>query len=79
MAVYLVERDLKGITRDQLAAAQRRAIETLVYLYEVAHISNQREMYEKYVQAGNNPQIRGSEAYPRFAVKMATGSSAMGR
>ncbi|HEV8675999.1 MAG TPA: DUF4242 domain-containing protein [Methylomirabilota bacterium] len=28
MAVYMVERDLKGITMDQLAAAQRAAIET---------------------------------------------------
>ncbi|HEX9898080.1 MAG TPA: DUF4242 domain-containing protein [Candidatus Methylomirabilis sp.] len=28
MAVYMVERDLKGITMEQLAAAQRRAIET---------------------------------------------------
>jgi hypothetical protein len=28
MAVYMVERDLKGITMDQLAAAQKSAIET---------------------------------------------------
>ncbi len=28
MAVYMVERNLKGITMDQLAAAQRRAIDT---------------------------------------------------
>ena len=28
MAVYMVERDLKGITMEQLAAAQRQAIET---------------------------------------------------
>lgn len=28
MAVYMVDRDLKGITMEQLAAAQRRAIET---------------------------------------------------
>ena len=28
MAVYMVERDLKGITMDQLAAAQKRAIAT---------------------------------------------------
>jgi hypothetical protein len=28
MAVYMVDRDLKGVTMDQLAAAQRRAIET---------------------------------------------------
>ena len=28
MAVFMVERDLKGITMDQLAAAQRRAIDT---------------------------------------------------
>ncbi len=28
MAVYMVDRDLKGITLEQLGAAQRRAIET---------------------------------------------------
>jgi hypothetical protein len=28
MAVFMVERDLKGITMDQLAAAQKRAIQT---------------------------------------------------
>ena len=28
MAVYMVERDLPGVTMDQLAAAQRAAIET---------------------------------------------------
>lgn len=28
MPVYMADRDLKGITMDQLAAAQRRAIET---------------------------------------------------
>lgn len=28
MAVYMVERDLKGITKEQLAAAQKAAIET---------------------------------------------------
>lgn len=28
MAVYMVDRDLKGITMEQLADAQRRAIET---------------------------------------------------
>ena len=28
MAVYMVERDLKGITMDQLAGAQKAAIET---------------------------------------------------
>jgi Nickel responsive protein SCO4226-like len=28
MAVYMVERDLKGITMDQLASAQKAAIET---------------------------------------------------
>lgn len=28
MTVYMVERELKGITMDQLAAAQKRAIDT---------------------------------------------------
>jgi type III restriction enzyme len=55
-------------------ASQRRAVETLVYLYEVAGISSQKQMYERYVQAGQNPRMPGRDPYPRLCVKMATGS-----
>ena len=54
-------------------SSQRLAIETLVYLYEVAHISSQRQMYDSYVHAGRNPRMRGKDAFPLFAGKTAAG------
>jgi len=54
--------------------SQQRAMETLVYLYEVASISSQSQMYTKYVQAGQNPRLPTRDRFPRLAVKMATGS-----
>ncbi|MCZ7577261.1 MAG: DEAD/DEAH box helicase family protein [Dehalococcoidia bacterium] len=54
--------------------SQRLAVETLVYLYEVAGISSQQQMFEKYAQAGQHPRLAADDPYPRFAVKMATGS-----
>lgn len=54
--------------------SQRFAVETLVYLYEVAGISNQAQLYQRYVQAGQNPRLPKYDLYSRFGVKMATGS-----
>ena len=54
--------------------SQRRAVETLVYLYEVAGISNQQQLFERYAQAGQDIRLASSDLYPRLAVKMATGS-----
>lgn len=54
--------------------AQREAIETLIYLYEVAGIRSQKDLLEKY--ASNTPGLRllQYDDFARYGVKMATGS-----
>jgi type III restriction enzyme len=54
--------------------AQRAAMETLVYLHEVAGIRSQRAMYERFAMAGENVRLPLIDAFPRLGVKMATGS-----
>lgn len=65
---------LQDRSRFAYHASQRRAVETLIYLYEVAGVSNQQQLFEKYAQAGSNPRMPRYDIYPRFGVKMATGS-----
>ncbi len=56
--------------------AQREAVETLIYLYEVAGIRRQKEMVEKYARAEDAAKLSllQFDDFPRYAVKMATGS-----
>jgi len=57
---------------------QREAIETLVYLYEVAHKRRHKDLIETYAQAASQTagQLRllQYDDYPRYCIKMATGS-----
>lgn len=64
---------------------QREAIETLIYLYEVAQKRRHKDMIETYAQASppQSPPSRGRKGglrllqyddYPRYCIKMATGS-----
>ncbi|MDQ3557357.1 MAG: DEAD/DEAH box helicase family protein, partial [Gemmatimonadota bacterium] len=55
---------------------QREAIETLIYLYEVADVRRQKELLERYAQqfGGVNLQLLQHDEFPRYALKMATGS-----
>ncbi|MHB1007357.1 MAG: DEAD/DEAH box helicase family protein, partial [Chloroflexota bacterium] len=54
--------------------SQREAVETLIYLYEVAGIRRHKSLLEKY--ATNIPELRllQYDLFPRYCVKMATGS-----
>lgn len=54
--------------------AQREAIETLIYLFEVARIRSRTELLEKY--AANVPDLRlpPYDEFARYCLKMATGS-----
>ena len=54
--------------------SQREAIETLIYVYEVAQIRRHKDLLEKY-----SPNIQGLrllqyDDFARYCVKMATGS-----
>lgn len=54
--------------------SQREAVETLVYLHEVAGIPSQRELFTTYIRGGQSIRFPARDAYPRQCVKMATGS-----
>ncbi len=55
---------------------QREAIETLIYLYEVAQVRRHKDLIETYAQVPAEEQLRllQYDAFPRYCVKMATGS-----
>ncbi|CAN5419778.1 hypothetical protein BH18ACI1_BH18ACI1_23750 [soil metagenome] len=53
--------------------AQREAVETLVYLFEVKKIRNRKDLLYEYAK-GQFLQFPADDEFARFAVKMATGS-----
>ena len=54
--------------------AQREAIETLIYVYEVAQVRNRKDLLEKYVSSDNEIRLPGYDEFARYCTKMATGS-----
>jgi type III restriction enzyme len=54
--------------------SQREAIETLIYLYEVAEVRRQKELVESYAPSGLNLRLSRYDDFARYCVKMATGS-----
>ncbi len=55
-------------------SAQREAIETLVYLYEVAKTRSRKALLEKYAYDTKDLRLPPYDDFARFCVKMATGS-----
>src|SRR5207253_2776679 len=55
-------------------AAQREAMETLVFMYEVAKIRRQRAMLERFAVDARNVELLQHDDFPRYCFKMATGS-----
>jgi type III restriction enzyme len=53
--------------------AQREALETLVWLYEVEHIRRHRDLIERFAKVPGIHVLQ-YDAFARYAVKMATGS-----
>jgi type III restriction enzyme len=54
--------------------SQREAIETLVYVYEVAGIRRHKDLLEKYAPNISNLRLLQYDDFTRFCIKMATGS-----
>ena len=54
--------------------AQREAIETLIYVSEVAGITRHRELLERFAPNVPGIHVLQYDEFPRFAIKMATGS-----
>jgi type III restriction enzyme len=53
---------------------QRDAIETLVYLWEVAKIRRHKDLLETFAAKTRDLRLLQYDLFPRYAVKMATGS-----
>ena len=54
--------------------AQREAIETLIYIFEVAKIRTRKDLLEKYAFDNNNLRLPPYDDFARYCIKMATGS-----
>jgi type III restriction enzyme len=54
--------------------SQREAIETLVYVYEVAQIRRHRDLLERFAPNVPGIHVLQHDEFPRFCIKMATGS-----
>lgn len=54
--------------------AQREAMETLIYIYEVAKIRCQKDMLEQYALEAKHLELLQHDDFARYCFKMATGS-----
>lgn len=54
--------------------AQREAIETLIFIYEVAKVRTRKELLEKYAFSSKDLRLPPYDEFARYCVKMATGS-----
>src|ERR1700680_866234 len=54
--------------------AQREAIETLIYVYEVAQVRTRKDLLEQYVSSNSELHLPSYDEFARYCTKMATGS-----
>ncbi len=54
--------------------SQKFAVETLVYLYEVARVRRHKQLVEKYAGVNQDLRLLQYDDFARYCVKMATGS-----
>src|SRR5579859_647710 len=54
--------------------AQREAMETLIYVYEIAKIRSRKDLLEQYAPSTSQVRLPAYDEFARFSTKMATGS-----
>jgi type III restriction enzyme len=54
--------------------SQREAIETLIYVYEVAKVRTRQGLLQEYARDGLEIRLPPEDDFPRYCTKMATGS-----
>src|SRR5947207_1957069 len=54
--------------------AQQEAIETLIYVYEIANVRSRKDLLEQYAPANSQVRLPAYDEFARFCTKMATGS-----
>jgi len=68
------EHRLPNGARFQYHPAQREAMETLVYVYEVAATRRHRDLLERFASNVPGIHVLQHDLFPRYCIKMATGS-----
>ncbi|MGH7491331.1 MAG: DEAD/DEAH box helicase family protein [bacterium] len=70
------QRDHRLINRHPFAyhSFQREAIETLIYVWEIAKVHSRKTLLEKYAQSLEGVRLPPFDNFSRYAIKMATGS-----
>jgi type III restriction enzyme len=71
---FLTDHRLPNGARFRYHAAQREAIESLIYVYEVAKTRRHRELLERFAPNVPGIHVLQHDLFPRYCVKMATGS-----
>ena len=71
---FRTDHRLRNGTAFQYHTAQREAIETLIYVYEVAKVRRHRELLERFASNVPGIHVLQNDLFTRYAVKMATGS-----
>jgi type III restriction enzyme len=54
--------------------SQREAIETLIYVYEIARVRTRKELIQRFAMATKDLRLPPYDDFARYCVKMATGS-----
>lgn len=54
--------------------SQREAIETLIYVYEVARVRSRQALLEQFARTGDELRLPPGDGFARYCTKMATGS-----
>jgi len=54
--------------------AQREAVETLIYLYEVARVRRHKDLLERFSSVSEELRLLQYDEFARYCIKMATGS-----
>src|SRR2546429_4678992 len=71
---FCTDHRLSNGQRFKYHEAQREAIETLIYVYEVARVRSRKDLLEHYAFAQSQIQLPGYDEFARYCTKMATGS-----
>lgn len=71
---FLLDHKLPNGRKFAYHPAQREAIETIIYLYEVVEVRRQKALLEKYVENAAPLRLSQYDDFARYCIKMATGS-----
>ncbi|HEX6820290.1 MAG TPA: DEAD/DEAH box helicase family protein, partial [Ktedonobacterales bacterium] len=71
---FATDHRLPNGQRFEYHRSQREAIETLIYVYEVAKVRSRQDLLTQFARAGDEIRLPPEDGFARYCTKMATGS-----